>query len=54
MVTGAGQGVGRGIALAFAESGAGGIVVNDFHADRASAVVAEIEAKRASSSVKPH
>lgn len=45
MVTGAGQSIGRGIALAFAEAGAGGIVVNDFHADRAEAVVAEIEAR---------
>lgn len=44
MVTGAGQGVGRGIALAFAGHGAGGIVVNDFHADRADAVAAEVEA----------
>ncbi|GLR68261.1 glucose 1-dehydrogenase [Acidocella aquatica] len=43
MVTGAGQGVGRGIALTLAAYGAGGIVVNDFHADRAAAVVAEIE-----------
>lgn len=44
MVTGAGQGVGRGIALAFARHGAGGIVVNDFHADRAEAVAAEVRA----------
>lgn len=44
MVTGAGQGVGRGIALALAEHGAGGIVVNDFHAERAQAVAAEVEA----------
>ena len=44
MVTGAGQGVGRGIARALASSGAGGIVVNDFYADRADQVVAEIKA----------
>lgn len=43
-VTGAGQGVGRAIALAFAEAGAGGIVVNDFHADRARQVAAEVRA----------
>ncbi|MFC3172815.1 SDR family NAD(P)-dependent oxidoreductase [Novosphingobium bradum] len=44
MVTGAGQGVGRGIALALAGSGAGGVVVNDFYADRAEAVAEEIRA----------
>lgn len=44
MVTGAGQGVGRGIALTLAGRGAGGIVVNDFDGNRAAAVVAEIEA----------
>ena len=44
MVTGAGQGVGRGIALAFARHGAGGIVVNDFHADRAGVVADEVRA----------
>lgn len=44
MVTGAGQGVGRGIALTLAGRGAGGIVVNDFDPERAAAVVAEIEA----------
>ena len=44
LVTGAGQGVGRGIALALADHGAGGIVVNDFHADRAEAVAAEVRA----------
>lgn len=44
MVTGAGQGVGRGIALALADSGAGGIVVNDFYADRAEAVAQEVRA----------
>ena len=41
LVTGAGQGVGRGIALMLAEAGAR-VVVNDYVADRAAAVVAEI------------
>ena len=45
LVTGAGQGVGRGIALALARHGAGGIIVNDFHRDRAEAVAAEIVAE---------
>lgn len=43
-VTGAGQGAGRAIALALARHNAGGVAVNDFAADRAAAVVAEIEA----------
>jgi 3-oxoacyl-[acyl-carrier protein] reductase len=43
LVTGAGQGVGRETALHFARSGAGGVVVNDYYADRASAVAAEVE-----------
>jgi NAD(P)-dependent dehydrogenase (short-subunit alcohol dehydrogenase family) len=43
-VTGAGQGAGRAIALALAHHNAGGIAVNDFVAERAAAVVAEIEA----------
>lgn len=43
-VTGAGQGAGRAIALAFARHNAGGIAVNDFVPERAEAVVAEIEA----------
>lgn len=42
LVTGAGQGVGRAIALALARSGAGGIVINDVHADRARAVAGEV------------
>jgi NAD(P)-dependent dehydrogenase (short-subunit alcohol dehydrogenase family) len=41
-VTGAGQGAGRGIALALARHNAGGIAVNDFVAERAEAVAAEI------------
>jgi 3-oxoacyl-[acyl-carrier protein] reductase len=41
LVTGAGQGVGRGIALAFAEAGAH-VLVNDLAAERATAVVADI------------
>jgi 3-oxoacyl-[acyl-carrier protein] reductase len=43
-VTGAGQGAGRGIALALAHHHAGGVAVNDFVAERAAAVVTEIEA----------
>lgn len=43
-VTGAGQGAGRAIALAFARHNAGGVAVNDFAADRAAAVVEEIKA----------
>jgi NAD(P)-dependent dehydrogenase (short-subunit alcohol dehydrogenase family) len=41
-VSGAGQGVGRGIALALAHHNAGGIAVNDFVLERAEAVAAEI------------
>lgn len=43
LVTGAGQGIGREIALTAARHGAGGVVVNDFFADRADAVAAEVE-----------
>lgn len=43
-VSGAGQSVGRGIALALARHNAGGVAVNDFVAERAEAVAAEIEA----------
>lgn len=43
-VTGAGQGAGRAIALALARHGASGVAVNDFVAERAQAVVQEIEA----------
>ncbi|MDO6414521.1 SDR family NAD(P)-dependent oxidoreductase [Sphingomonas sp. BIUV-7] len=44
MVTGAGQGVGRAIALGIARSGAGAIIVNDINEDRATKVAGEIEA----------
>jgi 3-oxoacyl-[acyl-carrier protein] reductase len=44
LVTGAGQGVGRQIALHFAAHGAGGVVVNDFRLERAEAVAKEAEA----------
>ena len=45
LVTGAGQGVGRAIALGLARNGAGGIIVNDFYAERALAVADEIRAR---------
>ena len=44
LVTGAGQNVGREIALYLAAHNAGGVVVNDYVLDRARAVAAEIEA----------
>lgn len=44
LVTGAGQGAGRGIALMLARHNAGGVAVNDFVMERAQAVAAEIEA----------
>lgn len=43
LVTGAGQGVGRQIALHFARYGAGGVVVNDFVRERAEQVAAEVQ-----------
>lgn len=44
LVTGAGQGVGRAVALLFASHNAGAVVVNDFHLERAEATAAEVEA----------
>ncbi len=44
LVTGAGQNVGRQIALHFAAHGADGVVVNDFVLERAQAVADEINA----------
>ena len=44
LVTGAGQGVGRQIAMQLAEHDCGGVAVNDYYLDRAEAVAAEIEA----------
>ena len=43
LVTGAGQNVGREIALYFGAHNAGGVVVNDYVLERAQAVAAEIE-----------
>jgi 3-oxoacyl-[acyl-carrier protein] reductase len=43
LVTGAGQGVGRQTALSLAAHNAGGVIVNDFHAERAQSVAAEVE-----------
>jgi NAD(P)-dependent dehydrogenase (short-subunit alcohol dehydrogenase family) len=45
LVTGAGQGVGRQIALHLAQHNAGGVVVNDYALDRAKAVAEEITSK---------
>lgn len=44
LITGAGQGVGREVALHFAKSGAKAVIVNDFYPERAQAVVDEITA----------
>jgi len=44
LVTGAGQGVGRQIALHLAQHGSAGVAVNDYYLDRAEAVVEEIRA----------
>lgn len=45
LISGAGQGVGRQIALHFAMHGAAGVVVNDYFLDRAEAVAKEIKAE---------
>ncbi|MAK60818.1 MAG: oxidoreductase [Ponticaulis sp.] len=42
LVTGAGQGVGRQIALHMAAHNSGGVIVNDFHLERAEAVAEEV------------
>lgn len=44
LVTGAGQGVGRQVALHFAAHGCSAVIVNDFYSDRAKAVAAEVTA----------
>lgn len=43
LITGAGQGIGRQVALHFAAAGAGAVIVNDFHESRANAVAAELQ-----------
>ena len=42
LITGAGQGIGRDTALLFGYHGVSGLLVNDFHADRAEAVAAQL------------
>lgn len=44
LVTGAGQGVGRQVALHIAAHNAGGVIINDFHGERAEAVAEEVRA----------
>lgn len=45
LVTGAGQGVGRQVALHLARHGSGGVAVNDYHLARAESVVEEIRSQ---------
>ncbi|WP_441958614.1 SDR family NAD(P)-dependent oxidoreductase [Mycolicibacterium houstonense] len=52
LITGAGQGVGRGLADAFAAAGAT-VLVNDLRADRAEAVVAELRSAGADAEAVP-
>ena len=53
LVTGAGQGAGRAIALALARHNAGGIAVNDFVPERAAAVATEITALNVPAAAAP-
>ncbi|EME19412.1 SDR family NAD(P)-dependent oxidoreductase [Rhodococcus triatomae] len=45
LVTGAGQGVGREVALTFARHGARAVIVNDFDESRAKSVAGEVESE---------
>lgn len=44
LITGAGQGVGRSIAITLAQNGAGAVLINDVSQERAEAVAAEVDA----------
>src|SRR3546814_13055246 len=54
LVTGAGQGIGRQIALHLSGHNSGGVAVNDYYLDRAEAVASEIRAAGGKAIAVPH